>query len=176
MAKKTIRITCGLGAEIVAKEITIIKKKVVTEEEQKQQLADELLNELSNNREAVEETMQLLAQLQKAGILDAAISLLAAKEDVSKIAVEQLNREPVKNALNNMMGAGEALSSVDPEITKQITSSLVTGLQFATDELNSGKTKVMDFFKVLKDPDINRAITFGFSFLKAFGQGLEKIE
>ena len=40
--------------------------------------------------------MQLLAQLQKAGILDAAISLLAAKEDVSKIAVEQLNREPVK--------------------------------------------------------------------------------
>lgn len=163
------------GAEIVAKEITLIKKKVVTEEEQKQQVADALLNELSNNREAVEETMQLLAQLQKAGILDAAISLLAAKEDVSKIAVEQLNREPVKNALNNMMGAGEALSSVDPEVTKQITSSLVTGLQFATDELNSGKkTKVMDFFKVLKDPDINRAITFGFSFLKAFGQGLEK--
>ncbi|MGR4032473.1 DUF1641 domain-containing protein, partial [Bacillus sp. ZZQ-131] len=142
----------------MAKEITVIKKKVVTEEEQKQQVADELLNELSNNREAVEETMQLLAQLQKAGILDAAISLLAAKEDVSKIAVEQLNREPVKNALNNMMGAGEALSSVDPEITKQITSSLVTGLQFATDELNCGKkTKVMDFFKVLKDPDINRA-------------------
>ena len=32
------------------------------------------------------------------------ISLLVAKEDVSKIAVEQLNREPVKNALNNMMG------------------------------------------------------------------------
>ncbi|MCZ2969604.1 hypothetical protein NYY93_21620, partial [Acinetobacter baumannii] len=65
----------------MAKEITVIKKKVVTEEEQKQQVADELLNELSNNREAVEETMQLLAQLQKAGILDAAISLLAAKED-----------------------------------------------------------------------------------------------
>ncbi len=43
----------------MAKEITVIKKKVVTEEEQKQQVADELLNELSNNREAVEETMQL---------------------------------------------------------------------------------------------------------------------
>ena len=111
MAKKTIRITRGLGAEIVAKEITLIKKKVVTEEEQKQQVADELLNELSNNREAVEETMQLLAQLQKAGILDAAISLLAAKEDVSKIAVEQLNREPVKNALNNMMGRGSIIFS-----------------------------------------------------------------
>ena len=55
--------------------------------------------------------------------------------------MEQLNREPVKNALNNMMGAGEALSSVDPEVTKQITSSLVTGLQFATDELKSGKNK-----------------------------------
>ena len=38
-------------------------------------------------------------------------------------------------------GAGKKLSSVDPEITKQITSSLVTGLQFATDELNSGKNK-----------------------------------
>ncbi|MEN1937734.1 DUF1641 domain-containing protein [Paenibacillus sp. 102] len=159
----------------MAKEITLIQKKVITEEEKKQQLSDELLTQLAANREAVEETMQLLAGLQQAGILDAAISLIAAKEDVSKIAIEQLNREPVKNALNNMMGAGEALSSVDPEVTKQVTSSLVTGLQFATDELKKGKkTKVMDFFKVLKDPDINRAITFGFSFLKAFGQGLEK--
>lgn len=167
MATKTIRITCGsqLGGEGRGKEITLIQKKVITEEEKKQQLSDELLTQLAENREAVEETMQLLSQLQQAGILDAAISLLAAKEDVSKIAVEQLNREPVKNALNNMMGAGEALSSVDPEITKQITSSLVTGLQFATEELQKGKkTKVMDFFKVLKDPDINRAITFGFSF------------
>ena len=112
----------------MAKEITLIKKKVVTEEEQKQQVADELLNELSNNREAVEETMQLLAQLQKAGILDAAISLLAAKEDVSKIAVEQLNREPVKNALNNMMGAGEALYTVHPEETKKIKSRLFNSL------------------------------------------------
>ncbi|WP_459502525.1 helical membrane plugin domain-containing protein [Bacillus sp. C1] len=159
----------------MAKEITLIQKKVITEEEKRKELSEELLTQLAENREAVEETMQLLAGLQQAGILDAAISLLAAKEDVSKIAIEQLNREPVKNALNNMMEAGEALSSVDPEMTKQITSSLVTGLQFATDELNNGKkTKVMDFFKVLKDPDINRAITFGFSFLKAFGQGLEK--
>jgi len=127
----------------VAKEITVIKKKVVTEEEQKQQVADELLNELSNNREAVEETMQLLAQLQKAGILDAAISLLAAKEDVSKIAVEQLNREPVKNALNNMMGAGEALSSVDPEVTKQITllSNIQANLQKHVSLLKQAKEK-----------------------------------
>ena len=82
--------------------------------------------------------------MQKAGILDAELVYLREGR-CFKIAVEQLNREPVKNALNNMMGAGEALSSVDPEITKQITSSLVTGLQFATDELNSGKNKSNGF-------------------------------
>ena len=159
----------------MAKEITMIQKTVVTEEQQKQQVSEELLQQLGENQQAIEETIHLLAQLQKAGLLDAAVSLLAAKEDVSKIAIEQLNREPVKNALNNMMGAGEALSSVDPEVTKQVTSSLVTGLQYATDELRKGKkTSVMDFFKVLRDPDINRAITFGFNFLKAFGQELEK--
>ncbi|HDX9578256.1 DUF1641 domain-containing protein [Bacillus cytotoxicus] len=159
----------------MAKEITMIQKTVVTEEQQKQQVSEELLQQLGENQQAIEETIHLLAQLQKAGLLDAAVSLLAAKEDVSKIAIEQLNREPVKNALNNMMGAGEALSSVDPEVTKQVTSSLVTGLQFATDELaKGGRTGVMDFFKVLRDPDINRAITFGFNFLKAFGQELEK--
>ncbi|MEI4831956.1 DUF1641 domain-containing protein [Bacillus sp. FJAT-53711] len=159
----------------MAKEITMIQKTVVTEEQKKQQASEELLQQLGENQQAIEETIHLLAQLQKAGILDAAGSLLAAKEDVSKIAIEQLNREPVKNALNNMMGAGEALSSVDPEVTKQVTSSLVTGLQYATDELKKGqKTSVMDFFKVLRDPDINRAITFGFNFLKAFGQELEK--
>jgi len=159
----------------VAKEITMIQKTVVTEEQKKQQVSEGLLQQLGENQQAIEETIHLLAQLQKAGLLDAAVSLLAAKEDVSKIAIEQLNREPVKNALNNVMGAGEALSSVDPEVTKQVTSSLVTGLQYATDELEKGrKTGVMDFFKVLRDPDINRAITFGFNFLKAFGQELEK--
>lgn len=159
----------------MAKEITMIQKTVVTEEQKKQQVSEGLLQQLGENQQAIEETIHLLAQLQKAGLLDAAVSLLAAKEDVSKIAIEQLNREPVKNALNNMMGAGEALSSVDPEVTKQVTSSLVTGLQYATDELEKGgKTGVMDFFKVLRDPDINRAITFGFNFLKAFGQELEK--
>ena len=116
----------------------IDSKKVVTEAEKKQQLTDELLTQLAENREAVEETMQLLAQLQQAGILDAAISLLAAKEDVSKIAVQQLNREPVKNALNNMMGAGEALSSVDPEVTKQITSSLVTWITICNRRIKKG--------------------------------------
>ncbi|MCQ6294648.1 DUF1641 domain-containing protein, partial [Bacillus cereus] len=50
-----------------------------------------------------------------------------------------------------------------------------TGLQFATDELNRGNTtKVMVFFIVFRVRDINRAITFGFSLLKAFGQGQEK--
>ena len=159
----------------MAKEITMIQKTVVTEEQKKQQVSEGLLQQLGENQQAIEETIHLLAQLQKAGLLDAAVSLLAAKEDVSKIAIEQLNREPVKNALNNVMGAGEALSSVDPEVTKQVTSSLVTGLQYATDELEKGrKTGVMDFFKVLRDPDINRAITFGSNFLKAFGQELEK--
>ncbi|MGG2016791.1 DUF1641 domain-containing protein [Bacillus sp. S10(2024)] len=159
----------------MAKEITMIQKTVVTEEQKKQQVSEGLLQQLGENQQAIEETIHLLAQLQKAGLLDAAVSLLAAKEDVSKIAIEQLNREPVKNVLNNMMGAGEALSSVDPEVTKQVTSSLVTGLQYATDELEKGrKTGVMDFFKVLRDPDINRAITFGFNFLKAFGKELEQ--
>ncbi|KOS30391.1 hypothetical protein ADK18_02995 [Bacillus anthracis] len=113
--------------------------------------------------------------MQKAGILDAAISLLAAKEDVSKIALDQVNREPVKNAINNMMGAAEALTELDPELTKKITASLVTGLQKAKEQLKSNKkTKVIDLMKVLKDPDINRAITFGLNFLKALGKGLEK--
>lgn len=127
---------------IVAKEITMIQKTVVTEEQKKQQVSEELLQQLGENQQAIEETIHLLAQLQKAGLLDAAVSLLAAKEDVSKIAIEQLNREPVKNALNNMMGAGEALSSVDPEVTKQVTSSLVTGLQYATDELKKVRKQV----------------------------------
>ncbi|CAM4327466.1 hypothetical protein BAMA_06930 [Bacillus manliponensis] len=159
----------------MAKEITMIQKTVMTEEEKQKQFSEELLQQLGENREAIGETIQLLGQLQQAGLLDAAVSLLAAREDVSKIMIGQLNREPVKNALNNMIGAGEGLSSVTPEMTKQVTASLATGLKYATEELQKGKkTTVMDFFKVLKDPDINRAITFGFNFLKAFGKELDE--
>lgn len=59
-------------------------------------------------------------ELNDLGIFDAATSMLRAKEDIAKIALGQVSREPVTNLINTMMAAGGALTKADPEFTAKL--------------------------------------------------------
>ena len=43
------------------------------------------------------------------GVLEAATSMLQAKEKIAKIALHQITREPVTNLINTLMGASRRL-------------------------------------------------------------------
>lgn len=51
-------------------------------------------------------------------MLEAANSMLKAKEPIAKIVLGQVTREPVTNLINNMMGAAGALTELDPNLRK----------------------------------------------------------
>ena len=158
----------------MAAPIKAIQKQGLTEEEQKQQKLEDLKELLANNEEALNQMFNIVGELNDIGMLEAASSMLKAKEPIAKIVLGQVTREPVTNLINNMMGAAGALTELNPELTKKLVGSVLTGMDEGNQHLQSNKkVGILDLMKVLKDPDINRAIGFGLHFLKGMGKGLK---
>ena len=151
----------------MAKPIHIIKRTELTEEQKKEQSLESLLTEVAENKESLVETLDLLQELPNSGILDGINSLVKTKEEVAKIAVGQMTREPVTNMINNAMAAGGVLTQMDPETTKKLMGSVAKGLEKAEQGLQSNSIAgILDIMKAMKDPDMNRAIAFGLNLLK----------
>ena len=158
----------------MAKPIHIIKRTELTEEQKKEQSLESLLTEVAQTKDSLVETLDLLQELHNSGILDGINSLVKTKEKVAKIAVGQMTREPVTNMINNAMAAGGVLTQMDPEMTKKLMGSVAKGLERAEQGLQSNSTTgILDMMKALKDPDMNRAITFGLNLLKGIGEELK---
>lgn len=158
----------------MAAPIKAIQRHELTEEEQKQQKLEDLKALLANHEEALNQMFNIVGELNDIGILEAASSMLKAKEPIAKIVLGQVTREPVTNLINNMMGAAGALTELDLELTKKLVSSVLKGMDEGNEHLESNKkVGILDLMKVLKDPDINRAIGFGLHFLKGMGKGLK---
>ncbi|WP_281202331.1 DUF1641 domain-containing protein [Cytobacillus kochii] len=142
--------------------------------EQEQKL-NELKSLLTENDQAVQSIMGLIGELQQAGMLDAANSMLKGKEQIAKVALGQVTKEPVTNLINTLMGATGALMQADPEQTTKLIKSAVSGMDEGKNFLHEEKKiGIMQLAKVLNDPDINRAIGFGIHFLKGMGKELKE--
>ncbi len=93
----------------MAAPITAIRKEDKSEEQMKLEKLEELKTLLAEQEAAVSKTMKLLGELNGLGVLDAADSMIGAKEDIAKIVLGQLSKEPAKNLMNTAI-AQAALS------------------------------------------------------------------
>ncbi|MEC1261264.1 DUF1641 domain-containing protein [Bacillus swezeyi] len=159
----------------MATPITAIQKENKSDEETKLEKLEELKALLAENEDSVSKTMKLLAELNGLGVLDAADSMVQAKEDIAKIALGQLSREPAKNLINTAIAAGGALTKADPEVMGKLLESIIAGTKQGQDFLKDDKkVGVLDLLKAMNDPDINRAVGFGLQFLKGMGKALKE--
>ncbi|MCY8517965.1 DUF1641 domain-containing protein [Bacillus atrophaeus] len=153
--------------------ISTIQKETKTEEQVKLEKLEELKALLAENDDSVSKTMKLMGELNSLGVFDAANSMLQAKEEIAKIALGQVSREPVTNLINTMMAAGGALTKADPAFTGKLLESVLAGTEQAQSFLKEDKkVGVLDLLKAMNDPDINRAVGFGLQFLKGMGKEL----
>ncbi|WP_136608483.1 DUF1641 domain-containing protein [Paenibacillus dokdonensis] len=155
----------------MAQPISFIKKRVLSEEEIKQQSLDQLKDSVAEHEQAIEKAIAVLSELYGSGVLEAAESLLKAKAKVAEIALNQVKRPEMTNMINNGLAAAGALSAIDPEQTSKLLGSVAKGLEEAN-EPQDKKLTVFSLMSALKDPDVNRAIGFGLRFLKGMGKGL----
>lgn len=159
----------------MAEPITSIKKQQVTDEQLKEQKLDNLKQLLSEQEDAVNQVLLIMAELHDIGALEAAMKLLEAKEEVAHVALGQLTRKPVTNIINNLMGVAGALTELNPETTTKLIEGLNSGVEEANKALESDeKVSAFKLVKMLNDPDVNRALNFGVHFLKGLGKGLKE--
>ncbi|WP_223642970.1 DUF1641 domain-containing protein [Planococcus sp. 4-30] len=159
----------------MASPITQIKKKEWTAEEIRQQKLYELETLIAEQDQALNKLLAITGNLDDAGVLDAILAMVKAKEGIAEVVMEQATREPVTNLINNMMSAAGALTAIDPASTGKLASSVVNGLKEAeTQNQNGKKLGVFQLLKAFRDPDINRTIKFGLNFLKGMGKGLDR--
>ncbi|WP_411347672.1 DUF1641 domain-containing protein [Paenibacillus sp. WLX2291] len=156
----------------MAAPITNIRKKVLTEQEQQQQVIDQLQKQLSESNAALERSLSILRELESSGILGAAESMIKAKAEIAEIVLGQVSRKEITNLINNGMAAAGALTAVDPAQTSQLMSSVQEGLKEAA-KPSTEKVGLLSMLRAMKDPDIQRALGFGLRFLKGLGHGLK---
>ncbi|MGE7778521.1 DUF1641 domain-containing protein [Peribacillus sp. NPDC097264] len=146
----------------------------ITEEEIKLQKIEELKMLVTDNEEMLNSVFNILGELNDCGVLDAATSMLRGKEQIAKVALGQVTREPVTNLINTLMGATGALMKADTDQVTKLLSSALAGIDEGSKFIETDKKiGVMNLVKVLNDPDINRAIGFGIHFLKGMGKELK---
>src|SRR5690606_13679510 len=157
----------------MASPITQIKKKEWTADEIRQQKLYELETLIAEQDQALNKLLAITGDLDDAGVLDAVLAMVKAKEGIAEVVMGQATREPVTNLINNMMSAAGALTAIDPASTGKLASSVVNGLKEAQNQ-NGKKLGVLQLVKAFRDPDINRTIKFGLNFLKGMGKGLDR--
>lgn len=158
----------------MAAPITSIQRKQLTQEEQQQEKLNELQTLIAEQQQSLNKILELTAELDKAGVLDAVNAMVKAKDDLMGIAVSQVSREPMTNLINNLMNTAGILTSINPEVTESLKKAIAQGIQEA--ELYKGNGDKVSIFQVmtaLNDPNINRAVKYGLDFLKGMGKGLE---
>lgn len=159
----------------MATPITHINKKQLTHEELKLERLFELESQLAEQQQALHKLLEIIGELDKAGILDAVNAMVKAREDLTEIAVHQAVREPVTTLINNMMNAAGALTQIDPATTAKLASSVQRGLSEAEAKgAENRKIGPFGLLKALLNPDVNRSIRFGMHFLKGMGKELKQ--
>ncbi len=157
----------------LAAPITSIKRTEFTPEEQQRLKMQELQSLITEQQESLNKIIEITAELDNAGVLDALSAMVKAKDQLAGIAVTQASREPMTNLINNVMNATGLLTTLDSEVTANLKDSVSKGIEEA--ELykgNGDKVSVLQVMTALNDPHINRAVKYGLDFLKGMGKGL----
>ncbi|MBO1001323.1 DUF1641 domain-containing protein [Pseudogracilibacillus auburnensis] len=158
----------------MAEPITAIKRTIKSETELEKEKLNELQSLLVEHGDALEKLLNITGELDRIGAIDGLQAMLDAKEDIAKIGLEQITREPITNLINHGLNLSAIASSISPEVTEKLSNSIKIGMDEAEEQLaNDDKVSILSLMKAINDPDINRAMKFGLHFLKGMGKGLK---
>lgn len=157
----------------MAKSITQIHTAQPSPEEQQARQLAELTQSVAQHGEALQQTLKLVQELHNSGALQMLQALLQAKEQVAEIAVHQMSKPAVTRTVNHAREAVGALGELDPAVTKQVVSGVVSGMERARESLERNEqVGMLDLWKAMRDPHVNKAVTALIGFLKGMGEKL----
>ncbi|AIS63724.1 DUF1641 domain-containing protein [Listeria ivanovii] len=158
----------------MAEPISTIRDTKKTPEEIEQERLAKIKANIVEEDSGFIEMVETVKLLQESGALEALNSAIKARGDITKTFLNEWRKEQVTNAINNVMISSKLLTDTKPEQTEQMLTNLKNAAEKA--EESAKKEEIMGMLammKALKDPDVNRALRYGMTFLKEIGQTLK---
>ncbi|WP_442599787.1 DUF1641 domain-containing protein [Neobacillus sp. D3-1R] len=155
----------------MAKAIKQIKKSVPNPVEEQAQAISDILESLTENREAILSTLGILKHLHEMGVLNALHGLLEQRTEVGAIAVQQMNQPAMHNTIKNGINAFKFLGSVNPEQLQSILQGLSHGLERSTEVIQKGEFQSLwKLGTSMRNPDVRASLSTMVEFLHGMGE------
>lgn len=158
----------------MAKPIRHINKSVPNPIEEQAQAANDIVKALSENRDAIILTLDILKNLHEMGALNAVNAMLEQRTEVGAIAIQQMNQPGMQHVLKNVMSVFNFLSSMDPNHMQSILDGLTRGLGYATERLESGKSpSLWKLGTSMRNPEVKASLSTMVDVLYGLGEAFK---
>ncbi|RLQ96650.1 DUF1641 domain-containing protein [Falsibacillus albus] len=162
----------------MAKAITQVHKKQMTDEEKRKKDLLEIENALLDNKQAIMESLQIINHMQERGILSLLSGLFGQGDKVLDVLVKAVDKPENTNTIKNLLLLVGVLGKLDVKHLEPILLKVNAGIErvYEHGEEDNQKTGYFDMVKALKDPEVNRSVTLILNFLKGMGADTEPFE
>jgi len=136
-----------------------------------------ILEQIAANRKTIQDSLTILSELHESGLLAIVKGVLATRDKVGAIAMEQVNQPGMHHLIKNGINAIELLTAIEPEEIKQVFDSITSGLKHATQQTDQQPIKgTWGLLKAMKDPNVQASLTMMIKFLQGMGASLNASE
>ncbi|WP_158737858.1 DUF1641 domain-containing protein [Alteribacillus sp. YIM 98480] len=159
----------------MAKAITQINIQEKTAEEKQQQIQKDLLKQITDNHESIQTTLEIVEELQQAGMLDMAKGLLRMREKIGSISIDKINQPSMHHLIKNGFHAIEFIGRVEPEELEKMMNGVIHGMErMAKETEKDEETSMWKMFKTMRDPHVMTALSYLTAFLNGMGEEMGK--
>lgn len=159
----------------MAKAITQINIQEKTAEEKQQQIQKDLLKQITDNHESIQTTLEIVEELQQAGMLDMAKGLLRMREKIGSISIDKINQPSMHHLIKNGFHAIEFIGRIEPEELEKMMNGVMHGMERMAKEIEKDEeTSMWKMFKTMRDPHVMTALSYLTAFLNGMGEEMGK--
>jgi uncharacterized protein YjgD (DUF1641 family) len=157
----------------MAKALKLMVSDDRTPKQRQEESLAELLQVVAGHKDDLVSLLKLVDMLEESGALAMLTALLGRRTKVGEVLLSQVAKPSSINTINNLLAIGGAVGNLDPKVTKRLVAGVGAGMQRATAALEKHEeVGLLGLIKALRDPDVNRVLTFGVNFLKGMGASL----
>ncbi|WP_077624887.1 DUF1641 domain-containing protein [Sediminibacillus massiliensis] len=161
----------------MAEPIKQIKRIELSEEEIREQELRELEDTLLNNKDAIMESMNIIHNMHEKGVLNLLSGLFGQGDKVLNTLVQSADKPEATNTIKNLLLLLGTAGLIDVKQLEPLLLRFGAGIErVAEEEDKDSKTGILDLFRAMKDPEINRSLTILMTFLKGMGQDSENLQ
>jgi uncharacterized protein YjgD (DUF1641 family) len=159
----------------MAKAIRQISRQLPNKTEERAQAADEILQALADNKEAVLSMIDLAKGLHELKVFETADALLKQRNEVGIIAMQQVNQPAVHNIIKSGFGLFKFLGGLQPNQLDTLLQGVTLGLKRMSETGEKGKKQSIWKMRIrLRSPAIRAAMTTMVDFMEGMGEAFLK--